>query len=216
MNRSRKPVIAVDGPAASGKGTIARALARQYGIPHLDTGALYRAVALAAAQDGVALDNRERLAALAQALDLSLLEHPDLRSAATGQAASLVSAIPEVRAALLAFQRDFASRPGGAVLDGRDIGTVIIPAADAKLYVVAAPEIRACRRFQELQAAGHAVTKEGILADIRIRDARDSSRTDAPLRQAKDADLLDTSACSINDAIQKAVELVSRRLERTV
>lgn len=215
MTASRKPVIAVDGPAASGKGTIARALARHFGIPHLDTGALYRAVALAAAQEDIAIDDVERLEGLAQALDLSLLEHPDLRNATTGQAASLVSAIPAVRAALFDFQRDFASRPGGAILDGRDIGTVILPDADAKLFVVADPEIRACRRFEELRTAGHAVTKEGILADIRIRDARDCNRTDAPLRQAEDADLLDTSAWSISDAVRKAVELVSLRLERT-
>jgi cytidylate kinase len=209
------PLIAVDGPAASGKGTIARALGRHFGVPHLDTGALYRAVALAANRAGVGLDDGAALGRLASALDLSLLEDPALRDAATGDAASRVSAHPEVRASLLAFQRAFAAQPGGAVLDGRDIGTVIAPEADAKLFVTAAPAIRARRRFLELTSAGRQVEEARVLADIEARDARDRGRADAPLRQADDADLLDTSNFDIAAAVERAIELVSTRLGRT-
>lgn len=209
------PLIAVDGPAASGKGTIARALGRHFGVPHLDTGALYRAVALGAARAGVALDDGPQLGRIASALDLSLLEDPALRDAATGDAASRVSAHPEVRASLLAFQRAFAAQPGGAVLDGRDIGTVIAPHADAKLFVTASPEIRARRRFLELTAAGRDIPESRVLADIEARDARDRGRADAPLRQADDADLLDTSDFDIAAAVERAIELVSTRLGRT-
>lgn len=207
-------MIAVDGPAASGKGTIARALARHFGIPHLDTGALYRAVALAAIRDHVALDDAASLARLAAGIDLSLLEDPALRSAKMGEVASLVSAIHEVRAALLEFQRHFASQKVGAVLDGRDIGTVIAPHAGAKLFVVAAPEIRARRRYLELLNAGHDVQEKDILADIIARDARDASRSEAPLRPADDAVLLDTSQSDIDDTVRKAVTLVLRQLEQ--
>lgn len=209
------PLIAVDGPAASGKGTIARALGRHFGVSHLDTGALYRAVALGALRAGLDLDDGAAVGAKAVALDLSLLEDPELRSAAAGEAASRVSALPEVRAALLAFQKAFAAQPGGAVLDGRDIGTVIAPEAQAKLFVTAAPEVRARRRFLELTTAGREVSEERVLADIIARDARDMGRADAPLQQAADADLLDTSNLDIAAAVQKAVELVSRRLGRT-
>ena len=208
------PLIAVDGPAASGKGTIARALGRHFGVPHLDTGALYRAVALSAIRAGLDLSDGTAVGAGAAALDLSLLEDPELRGAQTGDAASRVSALPEVRAALLAFQKGFAAQPGGAVLDGRDIGTVIAPDAPAKLFVTAAPEVRARRRFLELTAAGREVTEAGVLADIRARDARDMGRADAPLRQAPDSDLLDTSELDIAAAVRKAIELVSRRLDR--
>ena len=208
------PLIAVDGPAASGKGTIARALGRHFGVPHLDTGALYRAVALSAIRAGLDLSDGTAVGARAAALDLSLLEDPELRGAQTGDAASRVSALPEVRAALLAFQKGFAAQPGGAVLDGRDIGTVIAPDAPAKLFVTAAPEVRARRRFLELTAAGREVTEAGVLADIRARDARDMGRADAPLRQAPDSDLLDTSELDIAAAVRKAIELVSRRLDR--
>ncbi len=208
------PLIAVDGPAASGKGTIARALGRHFGVPHLDTGALYRAVALAALRAGLDLANGAAVGAKAAALDLSLLEDPELRGAATGEAASRVSALPQVRGSLLAFQKAFAAQPGGAVLDGRDIGTVIAPHAPAKLFVTAAPEVRARRRFLELTSAGREVTEGQVLADIVARDARDMGRADAPLRQATDSDLLDTSELDIAAAVRKAVELVSRRLGR--
>lgn len=208
------PLIAVDGPAASGKGTIARALGRHFGVPHLDTGALYRAVALSALRAGLDLSDGAAVGAKAAALDLSLLEDPELRGAATGEAASRVSALPEVRASLLAFQKAFAGQPGGAVLDGRDIGTVIAPEAPAKLYVTAAPEVRARRRYLELTAAGREVSEAQVLADIVARDARDMGRADAPLRQAPDSDLLDTSELDIAAAVRKAVELVSRRLGR--
>lgn len=209
------PVIAVDGPAASGKGTIARALARHFGVAHLDTGALYRAVALAALRSGIAPDDAAQLEVLADALDLSLLEDPMLRDGATANMASRISTVPEVRAALFQFQRAFASRPAGAVLDGRDIGTVIAPDADAKLFVVAAPEIRARRRYTELKNAGREVSESEILADIVARDERDSRRTDAPLRRAEDAVLLDTSNSGIDESIRSAIDLVSKRLERT-
>jgi cytidylate kinase len=208
------PLIAVDGPAASGKGTIARALGRHFGVSHLDTGALYRVVALSAIRAGIDLADGKAVGAKAAALDLSLLEDPELRSPAAGDAASRVSALPEVRAALLAFQAGFAAQPGGAVLDGRDIGTVIAPNADAKLFVTAAPEVRARRRFLELTAAGREVEESRILADILARDARDMGRSDAPLRQAPDADLLDTSNLDIAAAVQKAVEMVSKRLAK--
>ena len=208
------PLIAVDGPAASGKGTIARALGRHFGVSHLDTGALYRAVALGAIRAGIDLDDGKAVGAKAMALDLSLLEDPELRGASAGEAASRLSALPEVRAALLAFQAAFAAQPGGAVLDGRDIGTVIAPHADAKLFVTAAPEVRARRRFLELTAAGRDVVEERILRDILARDARDMGRADAPLRQADDADLLDTSNLDIAAAVQQAVALVSKRLAK--
>lgn len=208
------PLIAIDGTAASGKGTIARALGRHFGVPHLDTGALYRAVALGAVRAGLNLDDGPACAAKATALDLSLLEDPELRSASSGEAASRVSALPEVRAALLAFQRAFAGQPGGAILDGRDIGTVIAPEADAKLFVTARPEVRAHRRYLELTAAGREVTEERILADILARDARDSGRAEAPLRQADDAVLLDTSDLDIAAAVQQALAITARRLGR--
>ena len=206
------PVIAVDGPAASGKGTIARALARHFGLPHLDTGALYRAVALAARRQRADLADSAALGALAAALDLSLLEDPALRSDETAVAASQISAHPAVRAALLAFQRSFAGQPGGAVLDGRDIGTVIAPDADAKLFVTARPDVRAHRRYLELRAAGQPVSESAVLADICARDARDSGRAIAPLNRAADAVLLDTSDFDIGAAIRHAVEQVESRL----
>ncbi len=208
-------IIAVDGPAASGKGTIAKALARHFSVPHLDTGALYRGVALAALRGAVSLDDEAGLGALAASLDPALLADPALRDAATASAASRVSALHAVREALLDFQRAFAGQPGGAVLDGRDIGTVIAPDARAKLFVTADPHIRAHRRFLELIDAGHSVTEAGILGDILARDARDSGRLEAPLRQADDADLLDTSELDIGTAVQRAVDLVSRRMNRT-
>ncbi len=212
---ARGPLIAVDGPAASGKGTIARALARHFNIPHLDTGALYRAVALRALRERVDPADSPGLARIAAALDLSLLEDPALRDDRTAEAASRISAVPGVRAALLDFQRAFAGQPGGAVLDGRDIGTVIAPGADAKLFVIAPPEVRARRRFVELARGGAAPDEAAVLADIRARDARDSGRAEAPLRQATDAVLLDTGNLGIEEAIRQAVDIVSKRLDRS-
>ena len=196
--------VAIDGPAAAGKGTLSRAVAARFGFAHLDTGALYRAVG-AKGGDPVAA---------ARSLTAADLARDDLRSLAAGQAASRVAVIPEVRAALLEFQRRFARAEGGAVLDGRDIGTVIAPEADAKLFVTAAPEIRAHRRFLELTSAGREVSEAQVLADILARDARDMGRSDAPLRRADDADLLDTSKLDIAAAVRKAVELVSSQLDR--
>ncbi|MCD2322589.1 (d)CMP kinase [Sphingomonas sp. IC-56] len=200
-------VIAVDGPAASGKGTIARALARHYGLPHLDTGLLYRAVAATVLRGG--LDpTLEADAVSACGFEDELLADAWLRTDDVGKIASVVSAHPRVRAALLARQKAFATQPGGAVLDGRDIGTVIAPDADAKLFIQATPEIRAERRHRELQKAGLAPDMDTVLADIRARDERDSSRSDAPMVAAQDAVLLDTTTLSIEAAVQRAVELV--------
>lgn len=204
-------IIAVDGPAASGKGTIARALARHYGLPHLDTGLLYRAVALTVMRNE--LDPEKEADAVASCdFPDSLLDDPALRGDEAGKAASIVSAHPLVRAALLQRQRRFAQQPGGAVLDGRDIGTVIAPEANAKLFVKATPMIRARRRHEELKRGGSTVTYDRVLADIRARDARDSSRSAAPLIQAPDAMLLDTSFLSIEAAVQKAIALVDARI----
>ncbi|KZE13671.1 MULTISPECIES: (d)CMP kinase [Sphingomonas] len=200
-------IIAVDGPAASGKGTIARALARHYGLPHLDTGLLYRAVATRVLRDGM---DPTREADCVAACDFSdtLLDDPWLRTDEAGQTASIVSAHPLVRSALLRRQRKFAQQPGGAVLDGRDIGTVIAPDADAKLFVKATPAIRARRRHTELAKAGSSVTYDRVLADIRARDERDSSRSTAPLVMAADAAPLDTSTLSIEVAVERAIALV--------
>ena len=200
-------IIAVDGPAASGKGTIARALARHYGLPHLDTGLLYRAVATRVLRDGM---DPTREADCVAACDFSdtLLDDPWLRTDEAGQTASIVSAHPLVRSALLRRQRKFAQQPGGAVLDGRDIGTVIAPDADAKLFVKATPAIRARRRHTELAKAGSSVTYDRVLADIRARDERDSSRSTASLVMAADAAPLDTSTLSIEVAVERAIALV--------
>jgi CMP/dCMP kinase len=203
-------IIAVDGPAASGKGTIARALAAHYALPHLDTGLLYRAVGVATARRGGDPDAPE--AALAGCdFDDALLSDPELRSEAAGGLASRVSIHPAVRAALLKRQRDFANQPGGAVLDGRDIGTVIAPHADAKLFVTASAEVRAHRR----QSDDPAKSYDAILTDIIARDTRDSGRSDAPLRQADDADLLDSSDMTIAAAVLQAIMLVEARIKRT-
>ena len=201
-------IIAVDGPAASGKGTIARALARHYGLPHLDTGKLYRATGLAVRLAG--LDPHDAAAATnaARHLDPALLDDPDLMSGENAQNASIVSAHRDVRAALLETQRAFAGQPGGAVLDGRDIGTVIAPDAIAKLFVTASPQARAQRRHRELAAKGDPATLAAVLADIAARDARDSGRSTAPLRRADDAALLDTTELGIDAAVQQAIALV--------
>ena len=208
-------IIAVDGPAASGKGTIARALADHYDLPHLDTGLLYRAVGVSVARAGGDPDDAAD-AQQACAFPDALLGDEELRSEAAGPLASRVSRHPGVRAALLERQRAFAGQPGGAVLDGRDIGTVIAPEAPAKLYVTAAPEVRAERRFRQLVAQGEAVTYEDILADILKRDARDGGRADSPMRPADDSVLLDTSEMTIEqatDAARRIVEAARARWE---
>lgn len=204
-------IIAVDGPAASGKGTIARALARHYGLPHLDTGLLYRAVAATVRQ--MHLDpTREADAVAACSFDDSLLADPTLRDDETGKLASVVSAHPLVRAALLQRQKRFANQPGGAILDGRDIGTVIAPDADAKLFVKASPQVRARRRHTELVKNGADVSFEQVLADIRARDERDSGRATAPLTHAADAAALDTSSLTIDAAVARAIQFVDAQV----
>jgi cytidylate kinase len=202
-------IIAVDGPAASGKGTIAKALARHYGLPHMDTGLLYRAAALNLLRLG--LDPESEFHA-ARACDVSQIDFddPELRAEAVGGVASRISAYPLVRQALLERQRHFAAQPGGAVLDGRDIGTVIAPDADAKLFVTASPEVRARRRWEELKRNGLHAGLDDVLADIRARDARDSARSAAPLRRAEDAVLIDTSGMDIAAAIEAARAAVDR------
>ena len=202
-------IIAVDGPAASGKGTIARALAARFHLPHLDTGLLYRAVGVATVRTGGNPDVAD-VALSACQFDEALLLDPELRSETAGGHASRASIHPAVRAALLKRQQDFANQPGGAVLDGRDIGTVIAPQADAKLFITASPEARAWRRQADDPEHGY----EAILAEIISRDARDSGRSDAPLRQAADADLLDTSDLTIDNAVQRAIALVEAQLKR--
>lgn len=204
-------IIAVDGPTASGKGTIARALAAHFGVPHLDTGLLYRAVGWQVAAAG---GNPDNPADALKATDFpdSLLGEPALRSEATGALASRVSVHPAVRAALLARQRAFAAQPGGAVLDGRDIATVIAPRADAKLYVTASVAARALRRWAEMRARGEDIGRDAIEADLAARDERDTTRAAAPLRQAEGAALLDTSALPIEAAIAAAIALVERQL----
>jgi cytidylate kinase len=205
------PVIAVDGPAASGKGTIARSLAKHFGLPHMDTGALYRAVALNLWRWGG--DAANEFEALRAASELNLdPDDPELRSEPVSKIASVVSAYSSVRAALLKRQRDFAGQEGGAVLDGRDIGTVIAPGAEVKLFVTASPEIRAERRLKELESRGMHARFEDVLADIRARDERDSRRDVAPLKPAADAILLDTSGLDVAQAIAEAVRLAEERL----
>jgi cytidylate kinase len=201
-------IIAIDGPAASGKGTLARRLAEHYGYHHLDTGAIYRAVAYALISQ--ALDLRDEASAVraAQGLDPATFGNPALRSHEVGSAASIVSAIPAVRATLLEFQRGFAAKPPGAVLDGRDIGTVICPNAEVKIFVVADPKIRARRRTLEALARGEAADEAAILADILARDERDQNRAVAPLKPAKDAYLLDNSHLDIEGGVRAAIDIV--------
>jgi CMP/dCMP kinase len=196
--------IAIDGPAAAGKGTIARAVAAHFGFAHLDTGLLYRAV-------GRHLLNGEDPVAAARALDPAELDEGALRTPEVAQAASQVAVLPEVRAALVDFQRGFARREGGAVLDGRDIGTVICPAAEAKLFVTASAEVRAQRRFRELVEKGLDVDYDTVLEDVRARDARDMSRAEAPLVAAGDATVVDTSEMAIADAVAAAIAAVEAR-----
>ncbi len=197
--------VAIDGPAASGKGTISKAVARHFGFAHLDTGLLYRAVG-AKVLDGQAAQ------AAAEALVPGDLEDDRLRSPEVAQAASRVAAVPEVRAALVDFQRSFATRAGGAVLDGRDIGTVICPDAQVKLFVTAHADVRARRRFAELQGKGIETTFEEVLADVQARDARDMGRADAPLKPAEDAVQIDTSEMEIAVAVEAAVSLIKAKM----
>jgi len=204
-------IIAVDGPTASGKGTIAKALAAHYGLPHLDTGLLYRAVGRQVFLDGGDPDDGGDALA-ATSFPESLLGHPELRSEACGGLASRVSVHPAVRAALLERQQAFASQPGGAVLDGRDIATVIAPHAHAKLFVTASVPARALRRWKEMQGRGEIVSLAAIEADLAERDQRDRTRATAPLRQAEGAALLDTSELSAAQAIAAAIALVEAQL----
>ncbi|MCT8161850.1 (d)CMP kinase [Pseudoruegeria sp. SHC-113] len=197
--------VAIDGPAAAGKGTISKAVAAHFGFAHLDTGLLYRATGRRV------LDGDTPLEA-AQALRPEDLARDDLRTGGVAEAASKVAVVPEVRAALVDFQRSFARRDGGAVLDGRDIGTVICPAAEVKLFVTASAEVRAARRFEELKLTDPALTLAQVLADVRVRDERDSSRAEAPLKPAQDAILLDTSDLSIEAAVAQAIAQVSAAL----
>ncbi len=197
-------IIAIDGTVAAGKGTLARRLSAIYGLPHMDTGRLYRATGLAAMSAGVDLDDADGVAKLALKLDPLAYSEVDLRSADAGQAASKVAVHPEVRSALLDLQRAFAGQPGGAVLDGRDIGTVVCPDADVKLWVHASIEARAERRVAELAANGERISVEDMIAQLAERDARDRSRRDAPARPADDAVLIDTTDLSIDAAVDKA------------
>ena len=206
-------IIAVDGPTASGKGTIARALAGHFGLPHLDTGLLYRAVGRQVFLDGGDPDDSGDALAACTFPD-ALLTDPELRSEATGGLASRVSVHASVRQALYERQRSFALQPGGAVLDGRDIGTVIAPEADAKLYVTASVEARALRRWKEMQARDENPTLADIAADLRRRDERDSTRLEAPLRVATDAIVLDTSELGRNEAVAAAIAAIETRLAR--
>ena len=205
-------VIAIDGPAASGKGTLARRLAVHLGKPHLDTGLLYRAVARDLLDRHEPLSDREAASRAAAALDTARLGDPRLRSREMGEAASIVSAFAEVRETLLDFQRRFARQEGGAVLDGRDIGTVVCPDAALKLYVTASPEERALRRHRELTQSGQPSDFQTVLADIQRRDARDQDRPSAPLRQSEDAILLDTTDLDADAAFRAALAIVESRL----
>jgi CMP/dCMP kinase len=204
-------IIAIDGPAASGKGTLARRIADELGYHCLDTGLLYRAVARDVAARGVRLEDTWAAVAIARGLDPASLCDPALRGAAAGEAASIVASIPEIRAALLEYQRAFARRAPGAVLDGRDIGTVVCPQADVKIYVTAAPEERARRRFMEMQARGENAAMEAVLADIRRRDERDSKRSVAPLQAAPDAVCIDTTHLDAEAVLRKALAIIATR-----
>jgi cytidylate kinase len=201
-------IIAIDGPAASGKGTIARQIAAAYGLHHLDTGLLYRAVAKALLDAGHSPDDPARAAEAATMLDPERFDENALKSQSVTDAASVVAAIPEVRQALINYQREFATKPPGAVLDGRDIGTVIAPGADVKIFVVASPEVRASRRTLEMRSRGEMVDEKEVLADLLRRDARDSRRTAAPLKAAPDAHLLDTTHLGIDAAFRAAVDII--------
>jgi cytidylate kinase len=206
-------IVAIDGPAASGKGTLARRLAERLGLPHLDTGLLYRATARMLMDHGQNLADVRAAVAAARGLSLTDFDAQILRGRDMGEAASIVAAIPEVRQALIDLQRDFATRPGGAVLDGRDIGTVICPQAQVKIFVTATPETRATRRALELKGQGETVDYLAILEEIRRRDARDASRSTAPLRAAADAVELDTTDLDIEAAFDRALAIVQAQAQ---
>ncbi len=201
-------LIAIDGPAASGKGTLARRLADYYHLPHLDTGLTYRAVAWDLLRNGQSLDDEASAIEAGRHVDLSNLDKHALSAHGVGEAASRVAVIPELRRILVDKQRDFARQPGGAVLDGRDIGTVVAPEADVKLYITASPEVRAQRRLRDIEGRGGSADVSEILADIRRRDERDMGRADSPLKPAADAHLLDTSDMSIEAAFRAARAIV--------
>jgi cytidylate kinase len=209
-------IIAIDGPAASGKGTLAQRLALRFGLPHLDTGMLYRAVARSVLESGGRLDDAGTAEAAARALDPLTLADKGLRGSHMSEAASVVAAHPAVRAALLDMQKEFARRPTGAVVEGRDIGTVVCPDADIKLFVTAELEERARRRYRELLARGEDVTEAAVLDDLRKRDERDRSRAASPLRMAADAHLLDTTKLDIEAAFFAAVRLIDAAIGRAV
>ena len=201
-------IIAIDGPAASGKGTLAKRLAAHYGLRHLDTGVIYRAVAHVLISDGADLTDEAAAVHAARELDPETFENPALKSQKVGTAASVVSAIPRVREALVEFQRQFAAKPPGAVLDGRDIGTVICPDAEVKIFVVADAKIRAHRRTLEARSRGEEADEAAVLADILARDERDQNRAVAPLKPAKDAYLLDNSNLDIEGGVRAAIDIV--------
>jgi len=207
-------IIAIDGTTASGKGTIAKRLAAKYGLPHMDTGCLYRATAIAAIGQGVALDDAEGLERIAAALDPAAFSDTELRTGEAGKAASQVAVVPEVRRALFDLQRSFATQPGGALLDGRDIGTVIAPDADVKLWVDANVEQRGYRRWREYLGYGQIISLEEVIRQMRIRDERDQSRKDAPATIATDAILIDTTDLTIDAAVEKAIAAVEAVLAR--
>ncbi len=207
-------IIAIDGPAASGKGTLAKRIALRYGLPHLDTGMLYRAVARDLLASGASLEDSAAAARIARGLDLTTLTDKGLRSREVGEAASVVAAYPNVRAELVDIQRKFAARPQGAVLEGRDIGTVVCPQADIKLYVTADIEERTRRRHRELLELGEAVTQDVVLNDLRKRDERDIARAASPLRKADGAHLLDTTKLDIEAAFFAAVRLIDAAIGR--
>ncbi|OLF71428.1 cytidylate kinase [Maricaulis sp. W15] len=204
-------IIAVDGPMASGKGTIARALAARFGLPHLDTGSLYRATGVAVLDAGIDPSDEQACARAARSLKIAEIDEVRIRTAEAGAMASRIAVLTGVRNALFELQRDFATQPGGAVLDGRDIGTVICPDADVKLYVTADSSTRARRRWEELTACGETISLGEMLAQTRERDRRDAERADAPMRPADDATLLDTSSLSIDAAVAQAVSIVEKR-----
>jgi cytidylate kinase len=206
-------IIAIDGPAASGKGTLARRIAEHHRLNYLDTGLIYRAVARDVRARGGSLEDEAAAVAAAHALDPATLDDPGLRLPGAGDAASIVARVPAVRAALLEFQRTFAGRPPGAVLDGRDIGTVVCPDADVKIFVTAAVDVRARRRYQEQRARGEAVTLERVTEVIRRRDERDAGRADAPMRPADDAYILDTSDLDIEAALRAALGIIARQMD---